>query len=87
MPAAREVSGVLRYRAAVSVEDDCVLQFFEQYADREAVDAKEALPEYEAFASALPGIADREIETVQAELDEPPTAVTFDPADAVPDED
>ena len=85
--AARDVPGVVRYRASVSVEDDCVLQFFEQYADRDAVDAKEALPEYEAFASALPALADGDIETVQAALDEPATAVEFDPVQAVPDDD
>lgn len=74
--------GVVRYRPAVSTEDDCVLQFFEQYEDRDAVDAKEALPEYEAFASALPAIAAGDVETVPTALEAPPTAVTFDPADA-----
>jgi quinol monooxygenase YgiN len=86
-PAARDVPGVVRYRPAVSTDDDCVLHFFEQYADREAVEAKEALPEYEAFARALPDIAAGELETVQAALEEPPAAVEFDPEEAVPDDD
>jgi len=86
-PAARDVPGVVRYRPAVSTEDDCVLQFFEQYADREAVEAKERLPEYRAFARALPDLARGDIETVQTALEEPPTAVEFDPAEAVPEDD
>lgn len=85
-PAACDVPGVVRYRPAVSTDDDCVLQFFEQYADREAVEAKEALPEYEAFARALPDLTDGKIETVQTALEEPPTAVEFDAAEAVPED-
>ena len=82
--AARDLPGVLRYRPAVSL-DDCVLQFFEQYEDRAAVEVKEQLPEYEAFATALSELTDGPLETVQAALDEPPTAVEFDAEDAVPE--
>jgi quinol monooxygenase YgiN len=84
-PAARDVPGVVRYRASVATDDDCVLRFFEQYADREAVEAKEALSEYEAFARALPDLAVGDVETVQAALDEPPTAVEFDAAETAPE--
>ena len=83
--AVRDIPGVVRYRPAVSLGDDCVLQFFEQYEDAAAVEAKEQLPEYEAFAVALPELTDGQLETVQAELDEAPAAVQFDAEDAVPE--
>ncbi|WP_232686713.1 putative quinol monooxygenase [Halobacterium zhouii] len=83
--AARDLPGVVRYRPAVSLEEDYTLQFFEQYEDGAAVAAKEGLPEYEAFATALPDLTDGRIETVQAELDEAPAAVQFDAEDAVPE--
>ena len=82
--AVRGVPGVVRYRPAVSTDDDCVLQFFEQYEDLDAVEAKESLPEYEAFAGALPDLAAGDLETVQAQLDDSPTAVEFDPEEAAP---
>jgi len=83
--AARDVEGVVRYRPALALGDDPALQFFEQYADEAAVEAKEALPEYDAFASALPELAAGDLETVQVETDDA-TAVQFDAEAAVPGE-
>ena len=62
--------GVIDYRAAVDVEDENTLRFFEQYEDEAAVEAHTESEHFRAFESRLPDLLAGEPEVLQFEVED-----------------
>lgn len=64
-----EEDGVIDYRAAVDVQDETVLRFFEQYEDAAAVEAHEESEHFGRFEAELPDLLAGEPEVLQFDVD------------------
>ncbi|NIB99309.1 putative quinol monooxygenase [Halobacterium sp. R2-5] len=65
-----EEAGVIDYRAAVDVQDEHVIRFFEQYEDAAAVDAHEESEHFQRFEDELPDLLAGEPEVLQFDVDD-----------------
>ncbi|WP_049985105.1 putative quinol monooxygenase [Halobellus rufus] len=64
-----EEAGTIEYRAAIDVEDDTVLRFFEQYEDEAAFEAHAASAHFQAFEDRLPELLAGEPTVTQFEVE------------------
>jgi len=60
--------GVVDYRAAVDVQDENRIRFFEQYEDEAAVEAHENSDHFQRFEEALPELLAGEPEVLRFEV-------------------
>lgn len=60
--------GVVDYRAAVDVQDENRIRFFEQYEDEAAVEAHEDSDHFQRFEEALPELLAGEPEVLRFEV-------------------
>lgn len=60
--------GVIDYRAAVDVQDENRIRFFEQYEDEAAVEAHENSDHFQRFEEALPELLAGEPEVLRFEV-------------------
>ena len=60
--------GMLEYRAAIDVEDENTIRFFEQYDDEDALEAHNQTEHFRAFEEKLPELLAGEPEVVQFEV-------------------
>jgi len=65
-----EEAGVIDYRAAVDVQDENVIRFFEQYEDAAAVEAHEESEHFQRFEDELPDLLAGEPEVLQFDVDD-----------------
>ncbi|MEF8801043.1 MAG: putative quinol monooxygenase [Halolamina sp.] len=62
--------GMIEYRAAVDVQDENTIRFFEQYEDAEAFEAHSETDHYQTFEEELPDLLAGEPEVMQFEVSE-----------------
>jgi quinol monooxygenase YgiN len=60
--------GMIEYRAAVDVQDENTIRFFEQYEDAEAFEAHSETDHYQAFEEELPELLAGEPEVMRFEV-------------------
>ena len=60
--------GIIEYRAAVDVQDENTIRFFEQYEDAAGVEAHNETAHFQAFEEKLPELLAGEPEVVQFEV-------------------
>jgi len=65
-----EEPGAIDYRAAVDVEDEHTLRFFEQYEDAEAIAAHQGTDHFQRFEERLPALLAGEPRVTQFEVSE-----------------
>ncbi|WP_232701952.1 putative quinol monooxygenase [Halobacterium wangiae] len=63
-----EEEGMLEYRAAIDVEDENTIRFFEQYDDEEALAAHNQTDHFQAFEERLSELLAGEPEVVKFEV-------------------
>ncbi len=64
-----EEEGTIEYRAAVDVEDDSTIRFFERYEDAEAFEAHTRTDHFRAFEAALPDLLAGEPRVTRFDVD------------------
>lgn len=60
--------GMIEYRAAVDVQDENTIRFFEQYEDAEAFEAHTETEHFQAFEEQLPDLLAGEPEVMRFEV-------------------
>lgn len=60
--------GMIEYRAAVDVEDENTIRFFEQYEDEDALAAHNQTPHFQEFEKRLPDLLAGEPEVLKFEV-------------------
>ncbi|MUW15884.1 antibiotic biosynthesis monooxygenase [Halorubrum sp. CBA1125] len=64
-----EEEGMVDYRAAVDVEDESTIRFFEQYEDAAAFEAHTQTDHFQAFEAALPDLLAGEPEITRFDVE------------------
>ncbi|MFB6198925.1 MAG: putative quinol monooxygenase [Halobacteriaceae archaeon] len=65
-----EESGMIEYRAAVDVQDENVIRFFEQYENEQALEAHTRFDHYQEFEERLPELVAGEPEVMRFDVSE-----------------